>query len=123
MLDVVDDRTSFPTTSTRSGVKLKAQVANQTGPAEAVRVINNLATAQVRKGTASLIDVKGLNKEDLQQWTKKTEAFFVGAIKESEITLGWWSAEQEKMFEQIRVYRCDGSDEIGRRCVLHFTLG
>ena len=31
--------------------------------------------------------------EDFQQWSKKTEAFFVGVIKESEMMLGW-SAEQ-----------------------------
>ena len=41
-------------------ITLKAQVANQTGLAEAVRAINNLATAQVRKDTPSLIDAKGL---------------------------------------------------------------
>ena len=36
----------------------KAQVADQTGMAEAVRAINNLATAPVSKDTPSLIDVK-----------------------------------------------------------------
>ena len=63
---------------------LRAQVAAPSGLAEAVRVINNLATAQVRKDTPSLIDVNGLGRpkefsgkeEDFQQWAKKTEAFF-----------------------------------------------
>ena len=67
----------------------------------AVRAINNLATAQVRKDTPSLIDVKGLGRpkeftrceEDFQQWSKKTEAFFAGVIKESEMMLKW-AAEQ-----------------------------
>ena len=80
---------------------LRAQVAAQSGLAEAVRAINNLATAQVRKDTPSLIDVKGLGRpkeftgceEDFQQWSKKTEAFFAGVIKESETTLEW-AAEQ-----------------------------
>ena len=66
-----------------------------------MRAINNLATAQVRKDSPSLIDVKGLGRakefsggdEDFQQWSKKTEAFFAGVIKESEIMLAW-SAEQ-----------------------------
>ena len=58
--------------------------------------INNLATAQVRKDTPSLIDVTGLGRpkeftgreEDFQQWSKKMEAF-----KESEMMLEW-AAEQ-----------------------------
>ena len=66
-----------------------------------MRAINNLATAQVRKGTPSLIDVKGLGRpkeftghqEDFQQWSKTTEAFFAGVIKESEMVLEW-AAEQ-----------------------------
>ena len=66
-----------------------------------MRAINNLATAQVRKDTRSLIDEKGLccpkefsgSDEDFQQWSKKTEAFFAGVIKESEMMLGW-AAEQ-----------------------------
>ena len=72
---------------------LRAQVAAEFGLADAVRAINNLATAQVRKDTPSLIDVKGLGRpnefsgkeEAFQQWSKKTEAFFAGAIKESEM--------------------------------------
>ena len=80
---------------------LRAQVAAQSGLAEAVRAINNLATAQVQKDTPSLIDVNGLGgpkefsgkEEDFQQWSKKTEAFFAGVIKESEMMLEW-AAEQ-----------------------------
>ena len=41
---------------------LRAQVAAESGLADAVRAINNLATAQVRKDTPSLIDVKGLGR-------------------------------------------------------------
>ena len=62
---------------------LRTQVAAESGLADAVRAINNLATAQIRKDTSSLIDVKGLGRpkdftgreEDSQQ---KTEAFFAG---------------------------------------------
>ena len=76
---------------------LRAQVAAESGLADAVRAINNLATAQVRKDTPSFIDVKGLGRpkeftgreEDFQQWSKKTEAFFAGVIKESEMMLEW----------------------------------
>ena len=54
------------------------------------------ATAQVRRETPSLIDVEGLGRpkevsgkeEDFQQWSKETEAFFAGVIKESEMMLG-----------------------------------
>ena len=53
------------------------------------------------KDTPRLIDVKGLGcpkefsdrDEDFQLWSKKTEAFFAGVIKESEMMLVW-SAEQ-----------------------------
>ena len=41
---------------------LKAQVAEQSGLADAVRAINNLATAQGKKDTPSLIDLKGLGR-------------------------------------------------------------
>ena len=40
-------------------ITLKAQVADQTGLADAVRATNNLATAQIRRDTPSLIDVNG----------------------------------------------------------------
>ena len=43
-------------------ITLKAQKTDRTGLADAVRVINNLATDQVRKDTPSLIDVKGLGR-------------------------------------------------------------
>ena len=43
---------------------LRAQVAAESGLADAVRAINNLATAQVWKDTPSLIDVKGVH------WTR-----------------------------------------------------
>ena len=80
---------------------LRAQVTTQSELAEAVQAMNNLATAQFRKATPSLVDVKGLgcssefssNDEDLQQWSKKTEAFFAGVIKESDMMLEW-TAEQ-----------------------------
>ena len=66
-----------------------------------MRAINSLATAQVRKDTPSLIDVKGLGRpkefsgrqEDFQQWSKEAEAFFAGVILESEMGLEW-AAEQ-----------------------------
>ena len=80
---------------------LKTQVASQTRLPDAVRAINNLAKAQVRKDTPSLIDVNGLGRpkevtgkeEDFQQCSEKTEAFFCrGVIKEPEMMLEW-SAE------------------------------
>ena len=82
-------------------VKSTAQVAAESGFAGAVRAINNLATAQVRKDTPSFIDVKGLGRpkeftgreEDFQQWSKKAVTFFAGVIKESEMMLEW-AAEQ-----------------------------
>ena len=80
---------------------LRAQVAAESGLADAVRATNHLATAQVRKDTPSLTDVNGLGRpkefsgreEDFQQWSKKTEAFFAGVIKESVMMLEW-AAEQ-----------------------------
>ena len=80
---------------------LRAQVAAESGLADAVRAINNLATAQVRKDTPGLIDVKGVGRpndfsgeeEDFQQWSRKREAFFAGVIKEAEMMLEW-AAEQ-----------------------------
>ena len=39
---------------------LRAEVTEESGLAVAERAINNLATAQVREDTPSLIDVKGL---------------------------------------------------------------
>ena len=40
----------------------RVQVAAESGLADAVRAINNLATAQVRNDTPSLIDVKGFGR-------------------------------------------------------------
>ena len=60
---------------------LRAQVAAESGLADAVRAINSLATAQVRKDTQSLIGVKDLGRpkefsgrEDSQLWSKKTDS-------------------------------------------------
>ena len=57
-------------------------MAAESGLADTVRTIKNVATAQVRKDTPSLTDVKGLERpiftgreEHFQQWSK-TEAFF-----------------------------------------------
>ena len=80
---------------------LRASVAAESGLADAVRAFNNLATAQIRKDTPSIIDVKGLGRleefsgkeEDSQQWSKKTEAFSAGVIKEFGMMVDW-SAEQ-----------------------------
>ena len=102
--DVDDDGASCYTASTRT-VHLKAQVAAESGLADAVRAINNLATGQVRKDTPSLIDVKGLGRpkeftgreEDFRQWSKKTEAFFAGVIKESEMMLEWAAGQQTEI--------------------------
>ena len=87
---------------------LRAQMAAESGLADAVRAINNLATAQVRKDTPSLIDVKGLGRpkeftgreEDFQQCSKKTEAFFAGVIKESEMMLEWAADQPRKSRRQ-----------------------
>ena len=73
-------------------------------------VILDLATAQVRKDTPSLIDVKCFGRpqeltgrqEDYQQRSKKTEAFFAGVVKEFKIMLEW-SAEQVTEMPQEHV--------------------
>ena len=44
------------------GASCQAQVADQFGLTDAVRVNNNLATAQGKKDTPGLIDVKGLGR-------------------------------------------------------------
>ena len=80
---------------------LRAQVAAQVQIAAAVQAIDNLATAQDRKDTPSLIDVNGLGclkefsgkEDDVQWWSKKTGAFFAGVVKESGTMLEW-AAEQ-----------------------------
>ena len=53
--------------------RLKAQVAGRSGLADAVRAINNLATAQ------------GKEFLDFQHWSKKTEASVAGVVQESEM--------------------------------------
>ena len=73
-------------------ISMKAHVADQ---AEAVRAINNRAVAQVRKDAPTFIEVKGAGRlkkftgkeEDVQQWSKKTDAFSAGVVKESETML------------------------------------
>ena len=52
---------------------LRAQVAAQFGLAEAVRAINNLAIAQVRRDTPSLIDVNGFRRP--KEFSGKEEDF------------------------------------------------
>ena len=69
---------------------MQAQVADQTGFAGAFSAISSLPRAQAREHSPSLIEVKGFGRpkefsgkvEDFQQWSKKTEAFFAGVIKE-----------------------------------------
>ena len=79
---------------------LRGQVAAESGLADAVRAINNLATAQVRKDTPSLIDVKclGLPKDfsgrgGFSTVVEEDEGIVLGVIKESEMMLEW-AAEQ-----------------------------
>ena len=64
---------------------LRAQIASRVLMAEAVRAISTLATAQVRKHTPSLIDVKGLGRpkefsgreEDFQQRRRRRRSLQV----------------------------------------------
>ena len=60
-------------------------MAAGSGLADAVRAVNNLATAQVRKDTPSLIDVKGLGRP--KEFSGREDG------KESEMMLEW-AAEQ-----------------------------
>ena len=46
----------------RNSTRWELKLAAESGVADAVRAINNLATAQVRRDTPSLIDVKGLGR-------------------------------------------------------------
>ena len=94
--DVDDDGASGHPTSTR-GIHSSSTSGSRIWTCRC-SASYNLATAQVRKDTPSLIDVRGLEEftgreEDFQQWPKKTEAFFAGVIKESKMMLEW-SAEQ-----------------------------
>ena len=52
---------------------LRAQVGEESGLADAVRATNNLATAQVRKDTPSLTEVKGLGRP--KEFTGREEDF------------------------------------------------
>ena len=65
---------------------LRAQVAAASGHADAVRAINNLATAQVRKDTPSLIVVKGLGRP--KEFSGKWEDFQT-VVEEDGGTLRW----------------------------------
>ena len=93
------------TTHQQEVITLKAQVADQTGVAEAVRAINNLAIPQVLTDAPSMIDGEGPERpkeftgkeQTFQQWSKKTEAFFAGVIKEFKMMLEW-SAGQVTAF-------------------------
>ena len=69
----------------------RAQVSAESGLVDAVRAINNLATAIDVNGVGRRKEFSG-KEEDFQQWSK-TEAFFAGVIKESEMMLEW-AAEQ-----------------------------
>ena len=71
----------------------RATVAAESGLADAVRAINNLATAQVWKDTPRKClgrpkEFTGC-EEDFQPWSKKTEAFIAGVIRGLEIMLEW----------------------------------
>ena len=52
-------RNIIPTQLQQELFTLRVQLAAESGLADAVRAINNLATAQVRKDTPNLIDVTG----------------------------------------------------------------
>ena len=88
---------------------LNAQVAAQSGVADAVRAINNLATAQVQDDTPSLIDVERLGRpkelsgkeEDLPRWSKWMEALFAGVIKESEMMLEWFAEQATEISTEL----------------------
>ena len=89
---------------------LRAQVAAESGLAEAVRAINNLATAQVRKDTPSLIDVEGLGRpkeftgreEDFQQLVEEDGGFVRWCDQGSEMMLEW-AAEQPTEFTMTAI--------------------
>ena len=78
---------------------IRAQTASRVRISEAVRPVDNLATAQAQQDAPSLIDVNGLGRpkefsgKEFQQWAKKTEALFAGVAKESVMMLEW-AAEQ-----------------------------
>ena len=96
-----EDGASCHTTSTRTVQSSSSSCFTSPDGRSSTGTQKNLATAQVRKDTPSLIDVSGLGRpgefsgkeEDFQQLSKKTEAFFAGVIKDSEMMLDW-EAEQ-----------------------------
>ena len=67
-------------------LNLRAQVTAQSGLSEAVRAINNLATAQVRKESPSLIDVKGLGHP--KEFTRRAEDYLFHS-KKKHTSLPW----------------------------------
>ena len=71
---------------------LRAQVAAESGLADAVRAINNLATAQFQKDTPSLLDVKGLGrpKEFTVHWLR---GGFPTLVEENGGILRWCDQE------------------------------
>ena len=56
---------------------LRAQIADQSGRADAVRAINNLATIQGKKDTPSRIDVKSLGRPKEFLWQNRRFATVV----------------------------------------------
>ena len=80
---------------------LRTQVAAESGLGDAMRAINNLATAQVRKDTPSLIDVKGLGRpkelsdkaEDSSTVVEEDGCSLAGVINDSGMMFEW-AAEQ-----------------------------
>ena len=63
-------RNIIPTQLQQELFTLRAQLAAESGLADAMRANNNLATAQVRKDTPSLIDVKGPWSSEGNHWPR-----------------------------------------------------
>ena len=70
---------------------LRAQTAAESGLADAVPAINNLATAQVRKDTPSPIDVKGLGRP--KEFSGREEDFQRAELLEIQIHDRWTRVE------------------------------
>ena len=113
---------------------LIAQVAAESGHAGAVRSINNLATAKIWKDIQSLVDVKGRGRpkectgreEDFEQRSKKTEAFFAGVVKESEMMLdNRWKSRPHRLIlnscrrTRMRTEECKTWSLCCSRCTQH----
>ena len=75
---------------------LRAQVAAESGLADAVRGINNLVTPQVREESPSLIDVKGLGRP--KEFTGREEDFHT-VVEEDGGILRWCDQGSEMMLE------------------------